>query len=109
MGQSHGGDGPGANVVEFGADFIPRSINTLASRVLKGELPKVAFVPAVRAVQHAEDGNEDFGGRGLIRRLSEVWRVSPGYRDRELRKQFDSINEFVRQVTESASAEIVIQ
>lgn len=68
--------------------------------------PKVNLVPAIREISAHGESFSDWSGKGLIEELAKL--QNPGVHDRHQLQKFKKINDFLKTVTESESAEIEI-
>lgn len=91
----------GGNLV---GSWIPETLHALSP--VHRPLPIVSFVPAIREVQPKSAKDSDFSGRGLIDKLAEL--QNPGYQHQALKRSFEAINIFLREVTGTESAAIEI-
>ncbi|WP_395315800.1 AAA family ATPase [Variovorax sp. UC74_104] len=85
--------------------WVTQSIERLLTHV-PASIPPAAMVPAIRAVSDRGQDFTDWSGRGLIEELGR--HQDPDYDEQFKRVKFNSINEFVRAVTDNSSAEIRI-
>ncbi|WP_143696793.1 ATP-dependent endonuclease [Variovorax sp. YR752] len=85
--------------------WVPQTIERLLTH-LPVSIPSVAMVPAIRAVSERGQAFSDWSGRGLIEELGR--HQDPDYDEQFKRVRFNSINEFVRAVTDNDTAEIRI-
>lgn len=69
-------------------------------------LPPIALIPAIREVSQRGQEFSDWSGKGLIEELAR--HQNPDYTERAKRKKFDAINEFLKAVTDNATAQIEI-
>lgn len=89
----------------FENSWLPQTINAIMeSGVL--ELPKIAYIPAIRKIGDKGEQYDDMSGKGLIDRLAEI--QNPGYLERKKKKDFDDINDFLRIVTDDHTATLEI-
>lgn len=96
---------PGTSGGSFENNWLPNIAHELAhSNLLR--LPKTAYIPAIRQIGEAGQEYDDMSGKGLIDRLAEI--QNPGYLDREKKKDFDDINDFLRIVTGDDTATLEI-
>lgn len=86
-------------------NWVLQTIERLLTH-LPVSIPEVAMVPAIRAVSERGQNFSDWSGRGLIEELGR--HQDPDYDEQFKRVKFNSINEFVRAVTDNSSAEIRI-
>jgi energy-coupling factor transporter ATP-binding protein EcfA2 len=84
--------------------WIPQVVATLVPQWRSRK--SVVVVPAFREIGEPGSKPDDFSGIGVIDRLAEL--QNPGLGNRELKKKFRDILEFVREVTEAPDAEIEI-
>lgn len=89
----------------FEHDWLPECINIILATGLFS-LPKIAFIPAIRQIGHKGEDYDDMSGKGLIDRLAEI--QNPGYLERENKVLFDTINDFVRTVTDDRTATLEV-
>ncbi|WP_248767222.1 AAA family ATPase [Pseudomonas sp. MWU12-2345] len=89
----------------FEFDCIPGIISALMS-LANLDRPKVDLIPAIRDISAKGDAFTDRSGKGLIEELAKL--QNPGVHDRHLLKKFNRINDFLKSVTETQSAEIEI-
>jgi predicted ATP-binding protein involved in virulence len=68
--------------------------------------PQINLVPAIREISAHGESFSDWSGKGLIEELAKL--QNPGVHDRHQLQKFKKINEFLKTVTESESAEIEI-
>lgn len=74
---------------------------------VKDKPPEVASVPALRRIEAGNDSELlDLSGVGLITSLAKL--QNPGFTAQKERERFESINSFLRSVTDSPSASIEI-
>ncbi|MGJ7603827.1 ATP-dependent nuclease [Variovorax sp. LT1R20] len=83
--------------------WVPETIKRLLTH-LKMSIPNVAMVPAIRVVSEKGQNFSDWSGRGLIEELGK--HQDPDYDEQSKRLKFDSLNKFLRAVTDNSSAEI---
>jgi hypothetical protein len=86
-------------------DWITGILNWLV-RQLKFAEPKINLIPAIREISAHGESFSDWSGKGLIEELAKL--QNPGVHDRHHLQKFKKINEFLKTVTESKSAEIEI-
>lgn len=67
---------------------------------------KVVMIPAIRQVAHDEDPANPFSGAGIIQSLAKL--QNPDALNRDDKKRFDVINDFLKHVTDNETAEIEI-
>lgn len=84
--------------------WIPRTINELATARLS--FPEINFVPAFRKIGDPNDANSDLSGRGIIIKLAQL--QNPSEQAQALKKSFEKINEFTREVTGNSTATLEI-
>lgn len=88
-------------------NWVSAIIHQLSVEV-KNHLPRVHLISAIRRV--GEPGSpisdDDFSGPGIIDRLAKL--QNPAHDQQHLRKQFEEINGFLREVTENYSATLEI-
>lgn len=68
--------------------------------------PKINLIPAIREISAQGESFSDWSGKGLIEELAKL--QNPGVHDRHQLQKFKKINDFLKTVTESESAEIEI-
>lgn len=73
---------------------------------LKITSPKINLIPAIREISAQGESFSDWSGKGLIEELAKL--QNPGVHDRHQLRKFRKINDFLKTVTESDSAEIEI-
>jgi hypothetical protein len=86
--------------------WVPQTLHSIATLALNRPLPRIITVPAIRSVGPKESSAKDFSGNGLVEQLAELER--PGYREQSLKKKFEAVNLFLRDVTGTDSATIEI-
>lgn len=89
----------------FELTWFPETAQTIAKSGSL-DLPKIAYIPAIRKIGAKGEDYDDMSGKGLIDRLAEI--QNPGYLERNKKKDFDDINEFVRVVTDDHTATLEI-
>jgi predicted ATPase len=86
------------------ADWIPETLRALGA--VHASLPPIEFIPAIRRVGAGGAKAEDYSGQGIIERLVPL--QNPDHNNQQLKKKFEQINEFLREVTGNRSATIEI-
>lgn len=69
-------------------------------------VPDIKLIPSKRQISSADEGFNDYSGRGLILKLAQI--QSPDFTEQELSEQFKRINKFLRTVTDRGDARIEI-
>jgi len=69
-------------------------------------VPKIDLIPAIREISAQGESFSDWSGKGLIEEIAKL--QNPGVHDRHQLIKFKKINDFLKTVTESESAEIEI-
>jgi len=83
--------------------WIPESLKHLSP--VNIEIPKIEMIPAIRKVSQTV-ATPDYSGEGIIHSLAKI--QNPSYNEPHLRKSFDQINEFAREVLGNNSVSIEI-
>lgn len=78
----------------------------IRSMKLESILYNSAMIPAIRQIGAQGTTSEEFSGLGIIEKLAKL--QNPDEYNQELKKKFDSINEFLRSVTDNKTAKIEI-
>lgn len=84
--------------------WIPQSISHLIKP--PQPVPRIELIPAIRKIGDGGTVPEDYSGLGIIERLARI--QNPPLSDQALKKDFDDINYFVREVLERPEATIEI-
>ena len=84
--------------------WMPDTLKILS--YIPSTVPNVEVIPAIRKI--GDEGSEasDFSGEGIIERIAKI--QNPPLADQQLKDKFNSINGFIREVLENATAEIEI-
>lgn len=85
------------------ANWIPDVIKKLQFQDIPSS---VEMIPAIRQIGAKGSTSEDFSGQGIIEKL--VILQNPDVHNQESKKKFESINEFLRSVTDNKTAQIEI-
>ncbi|MBL3611020.1 AAA family ATPase [Rhodovulum sulfidophilum] len=85
--------------------WIPEALNHIAN-FSQVSLPESMLIPAKRELGPKDEAFDDLTGKGLINHLAEL--QNPDHHERERRKTFDHINEFIREVTGKPDAELEV-
>lgn len=96
---------PGMSGGSFDRNWFPQTMNAIIDHGVLN-LPKTAYIPAIRKIGEKGEQYDDMSGKGLIDRLAEI--QNPGYLERNKKKDFDDINDFVRVVTDDHTATLEI-
>ncbi len=86
--------------------WLPESISRMVSLIAPSLPSAVTLIPAIRQIGGQGQEFVDCSGSGLIDRLAEL--QNPPHDERYKRKTFDSINNFLREVTNTDDAQIEI-
>lgn len=84
--------------------WIPETIHALTQLDVK--TPSFQLISAIRKVGGPDTQPTDYSGVGLIDRMAKI--QNPAFQDQVLKRKFEKINEFTRQVLENDSAIIEI-
>ncbi|RAP40398.1 hypothetical protein BYZ73_15770 [Rhodovulum viride] len=85
--------------------WIPETLTTIG-KFIDASLPESMLIPAKRQLGTKDEAFDDLTGKGLINHLAEL--QNPDHHERERRKTFDHINEFIREVTGKPDAELEV-
>lgn len=86
--------------------WIPQVIENLISLHRATEFPRAKIIPAIRQIGSKGGSFDDYSGAGLIDRLAEL--QNPGPTERDLKKKFERINNFLQEITGDVSVSIEI-
>nr|WP_161390585.1 AAA family ATPase [Croceibacterium xixiisoli] len=86
--------------------YIPDLIKKITACMPIGELPETKLIPAIREIGPTGTEFADFSGAGLIDRLASI--QNPDLDHLKDRQVFDSINNFLKSVTDRLDAKIEI-
>jgi len=89
---------------ELRQNWVPETLREIS--FFPDSVPKVEIVPAIRKIGTAGSTTTDFSGEGIIERLARI--QNPSFSEQKLKEKFNSINKFVQNVLENASAIIEI-
>ncbi len=84
--------------------MIPDVIDKLPP--LPDHIPPIEFIPAIRKIGKAETKPDDYSGLGIIERLAKI--QHPDREQQSLKKDFASINRFLKTVLENEETTIEI-
>lgn len=79
---------------------------TIKVMKLESILYNSVMIPAIRQIGAQGSTSEEFSGLGIIEKLAKL--QNPDEHNQEHKKKFDSINEFLRNVTDNKTAKIEI-
>ncbi|MCE8472133.1 hypothetical protein LZ189_24380, partial [Rhodovulum sulfidophilum] len=79
---------------ELNKYWIPETLTHIAN-FSQVSLPERMLIPAKRELGPKDEAFDDLTGKGLINHLAEL--QNPDHHERERRKTFDHINEFIRE------------
>lgn len=85
-------------------DWIPDTLNTLTP--VRLSYARINLVPAIRRIDNPNVVQEDLSGGGIITKLAQL--QNPAQDKQHKKKQFEKINEFVRQVSGNPTARLEI-
>lgn len=97
------------NPGKYGGDILSHWVPETIRRIIDSQnvtFPLVRMVPSMRRIGPKDQSFEDFNGVGLIEKLAQL--QNPGIHELRNRDVFNKINEFLRVVTRSSKAEILI-
>lgn len=95
----------GYNRGDLMAHWVPETLTKLAD-FSQVSLPESMLIPAKRQLGPKNETFDDLTGKGLIDHLAEL--QNPDHHERERKKIFDQINEFLRVVTGKPDAELEV-
>ncbi|SOC11559.1 AAA family ATPase [Rhodobacter maris] len=85
--------------------WVPETLAQIA-KFSQVSLPESMLIPAKRQLGPKNETFDDLTGKGLIDHLAEL--QNPDHHERERKKTFDQINEFLRVVTGKTDAELEV-
>lgn len=86
--------------------WLPESLMRLANLLTPNLPSEVTLIPAIRQIGARDEKFVDCSGKGLIDRLAEL--QNPPHNERDKRQTFESINQFLQEVTNTADAQIEV-
>ncbi|GAA5527651.1 ATP-binding protein [Herpetosiphon gulosus] len=85
--------------------WIKETISILNKSIINN-IPKIVFIPAIRQINKDIQSSYEYGGIGIIKRLSEL--QNPLLNEQGNIDIFRNINEFLREITNNKNASIEI-
>jgi hypothetical protein len=87
--------------------WIPQSLVRITTIISGFQIPAINLIPAIRRIgDSGSQEADDYSGLGIINRLAKLQNPPP--HQQKLKERFNTINEFVRQVTGNSSATLEI-
>jgi predicted ATP-dependent endonuclease of OLD family len=89
---------------DLNAHWIPETLNHLYRHNFA--TPEISLIPAIRRIGDSGSNPDDYSGIGIINRLAQL--QNPSHSEQHLKLHFEEINQFLRKIVGSSTAQLEI-